>query len=162
MPETYEPINTQTLSGFTSSVNFSSIPQTYTDLILICMTVFAIDSVSIDIRFNGDTTTNYSATRIVGNGTSVSSDRFSTTNIMRIGTGYSTLTATSAHIFNYTNATTQKTVLSRSGNASNETTSTVGLWRKTPEAITSISVFNTGSASFGATSSFTLYGIRST
>ena len=63
-------------------------------------------------------------------------------------------------IMNYANATTYKSVLIRSGAATGETNAIVGLWRKTPEAITSINLLAT-SGSWAAGSTFTLYGLLS-
>ena len=75
MPATYQPIETQTVSGTsTSTVTFSSIPQTYTDLVLVSAITQSAD-VSNYLRFNSDTGTNYSRTRLVGTGSSATSVR---------------------------------------------------------------------------------------
>ena len=56
---TYEPIATTTLTSAVSSVSFGSIPQTYTDLILV--NYFATTTVNEDayVQFNSDTASNY-------------------------------------------------------------------------------------------------------
>ena len=71
---TYEPIATVILTNATNSVGFGSIPQTYTDLILI---ISAASTVAQDpiIRLNSDSGTNYSYTTLTGNGSSASSAR---------------------------------------------------------------------------------------
>jgi hypothetical protein len=61
-------------------------------------------------------------------------------------------------IFNYSNTTTNKSVLGRASNPSANTTACVGLWRNTA-AITSVSVYGVG-ANFTVGSTFTLYGIK--
>ena len=71
---TYTPIATQTLGSSAASVTFSSIPGTYTDLMLIS---FAQGQASggdnrLVLQFNGDTATNYSSTYLIGNGTTAS------------------------------------------------------------------------------------------
>jgi hypothetical protein len=60
---------------------------------------------------------------------------------------------------NYSNSTTNKTVLSRGGNAATWVTTNVGLWRNTA-AITSIKVFaSDGTSNMNSGSTFSLYGI---
>ena len=59
LPSTMTPIATNTLTAVASSVTFSSIPSTYTDLVLVLQGSF--DSADdVRFRFNGDTGSNYS------------------------------------------------------------------------------------------------------
>jgi hypothetical protein len=62
------------------------------------------------------------------------------------------------HFMNYSNTTTNKTVLGRSSAASGFVEAAVGLWRNT-SAITSITA-TTGGQSYQTGSTFTLYGIK--
>jgi hypothetical protein len=62
-------------------------------------------------------------------------------------------------VMNYSNTTTNKTVLARAGIAGDRTRAIVNLWRST-SAITSILIINNGSVNFVAGSTFTLYGIK--
>lgn len=159
MAVTYEPISTTTLSTATATVTFSSIPQTYTDLVLI---VNGVESANqyVAIRFNGDTAGNYSQTRLYGNGTSVTSDRQSSVTFGRLSVGNPTNRfAIVASVFNYTNATTYKTWLSRSNVANDYVGAVVGVWRISPVAITSLSVLTTTADTFLTGTTFTLYGI---
>jgi hypothetical protein len=161
MPSTYSQIATQTLGSSAATVTFSSIPQTYTNLVLIIDGTSANDS-NGGIRFNGDTTSNYSWTRLQGNGSTATSARASNdTSIQSFTVGTSTGGAGAAviQIFNYTNTTTFKTIITRHGAASVIVRAIVGLWRKTPEAITSITII-TDNANFATGSTFTLYGIK--
>ena len=76
---TYEPIETQTLSSAAGSVTFTSIPQTYTDLVLV-VNGRKDSSVSVDAfycRINGDGSSNYSWTSVAGDGSSAYSERTS-------------------------------------------------------------------------------------
>lgn len=158
MAVTYEPIATTTISGSsTSTITFSSITGTYTDLVLIAAGNLGTAG-SINFQFNSDTTSNYSITLVYGDGTSALSTRTSATNLPSVyfGTGQSNGIV---NIQNYANTTTYKTVLSRSNNADGFTSARVGLWRKTPEAITSITL-TPQSGNFVAGSTFTLYGIK--
>jgi hypothetical protein len=158
---TYTPIATTTLGSAAASYTFSSIPSTYTDLIIIANFNTATGNQSTNITVNGDTGTNYSWTYLLGNGTAASSSRGSTDN--RIFNG-SSATATSGNTTNsiiqfqnYSNTTTYKTTLSRSNAADYFTQATVGLWRNTA-AITSITL-TSPSYNYIAGSTFTLYGI---
>jgi hypothetical protein len=160
MPATYEPISTQTLGTAVPTVTFSSIPATYTDLVLVFSGVIGSGVQNMEIRFNGDTTTNYSETRLFGTGGAVSTDRTSSTNQIRVGNIYTTQTTTIIQVFNYSNTTTFKTILSRSNNSGNVVSVHSGLWRKTPEAITSILVRPAGGVNFSIGCTFALYGIK--
>jgi hypothetical protein len=62
------------------------------------------------------------------------------------------------NIFNYINATTYKTTLTRT-NTGDRTGAIVGLWRATPAAVTAVEV-RTDSGYFIANSTFTLYGVK--
>ena len=159
MTSTYEPIATTTLSAGTASVTFSAIAATYTDLVLVFNGTSASNQ-SMELRFNGDTATNYSATRLYGDGSSAVSDRSSTSDVMLVGNVYTTQTVNIIQVMNYANATTFKTVLCRSNNAGAQVSARVGLWRKTPEAITTILVRPGGGANFSTGGVFTLYGIK--
>ena len=64
MPKTYEPIATTSLPSGGASITFSSIPQTYTDLVLTTSGLAQTGGGgSIALKFNNDTlasSTNYS------------------------------------------------------------------------------------------------------
>lgn len=159
MDKTYEPIATQTLGSAAASVTFSSIPQTYTDLVLIVNTQTS-SNVNVFMRFNEDTSSNYSDTRLVGNGSAASSGRLTSQTSAIIISGDPSLNFSTykVDIFNYTNATTFKTFLIRS-NTADRAASLVGLWRATPAAISTINIrVDTGTFNTGST--FTLYGIK--
>jgi hypothetical protein len=163
MPSTYEPIATNTLGSATATVTFSSIPSTYTDLILVAVFGNSANSnKDIQWTFNGDTTTNYSNTFLYGTGTAAASARDSNANFNRIsGSSNNTpIHPIVLQINNYANATTFKTSICRNAASAWNTTASVGLWRKTPEAINSISLTNETSANFVIGSTFTLYGIK--
>ena len=153
---TYTPIATTTLGSAVSSYTFSSIPSTYTDLVMVFNGTST--SANISLQFNGDTGANYSATRIRGNGTTASSARFTGQTYMLGGSSESTNTATVIwQVQNYSNSTTYKTGFCRGGGAGNQVEAYVGLWQNTA-SITSLTVFNTGTLNSGST--LTLYGIQ--
>jgi hypothetical protein len=157
MSSTYEPIATTTLGSAQATVTFSSISGIYTDLILVYNAISSTDDQNY-LQYNGDTGSNYSRTFISGNGSSATSNR-STSGTKLFGPfSVSVPTVNIAQIMNYSNTTTYKTTLIRSGAANNSTIATVGLWSST-SAITSILV-GTNSGTFNTGTVFTLYGIK--
>jgi hypothetical protein len=167
MTATYEKIATTTLGSAAASYTFSSIPATYTDLVLAINNIYSTTSSPyIVLQFNSDTTSNYSSTILEGNGTAASSNRWTSQTEMYMGYNVASGTTSNGmaliNIFNYANTTTYKTVLARIGILNGSypgTGATVGLWRKTPEAINSIKVFqNAGNLPSGCV--LTLYGIK--
>jgi hypothetical protein len=163
MPSTYEPIATQTLGSAAASVTFSSISGTYTDLIIVINGATTSGANNCDLQFNGDTGNNYSYTFLTGDGASATSGRGTSSSRILLNyygyfdTGYSTNII--VQVQNYSNTTTRKTVLSRANNASNGTAAVVGMWANT-SAITSVTI-KTGSSTFTAGNTFTLYGVKS-
>jgi len=160
MTSTYEKIATTTLGSAAATVTFSSITGTYTDFRLIYNSVNPSNQDTILITFNGDTGNNYSSTILGGNGTAAGSERRSTQPYIMVTNNYVNLTNGNGlfDFMNYSNTTTFKTVLMRTGNAANSTVASVGLWQST-SAITSLSMAIGGSYTFGTGSTFTLYGI---
>jgi hypothetical protein len=162
MASTYTPIATTTLGTAESSVTFSSISGSYTDLVLVCAvknTENTGDEVAF--RLNSDTGSNYSRTRIFANGSTVSSGRALNTTKGALGINSTAEFSTViANFQNYSNATTYKSVISRGSDASNYVSSYVSLWRNT-NAITSIVLLPDSGTTLTSGSTFTLYGIAS-
>jgi hypothetical protein len=165
MAATYEPIATTTLGSAQNSVSFTSISGLYTDLVIISNGSSDNASYGLRIQFNSDTGSNYSSTRLLGNGSAASSARESNVSgIVVNGNGFGGAnnlnTNSIIQIQNYSNSTTYKTLLLRENNAAAATTALVGLWRST-SAITSIIIYNeSGGANIVSGSTFTLYGIK--
>lgn len=169
MPSTYEPIATTTLGSATSSTTFSSIPSTYTDLILQVNNQMSGAS-GFKLRFNSDSGSNYSETYLSGYAGSAASGRLtsqsSITNNLIYGdsTTSGVFTPNIIQIQNYSNSTTNKTLLWRYGTTTaaggnGDVTAIVGLWRST-SAISSIEISAWNAVNFVAGSTFTLYGIK--
>lgn len=161
MATTYDPIATTTLSSATASITFSSIAGTYTDLKLVLVNQITTGGVSIRLQFNSDTATNYSMTRLYGDGTAAGSSRQSTVNYVLLNySAAQNWQMLEADIFSYAGST-NKTVLSSASedqNGSGSTSRTVGLWRST-NAITSLLIYP-ASSTFVAGTKATLYGIK--
>jgi hypothetical protein len=163
MASTYEPIATTTLGTAASSVTFSSITGTYTDLVLIVNGAIASGAQDIWVQVNGDTASNYSRTNLYGTGSAAGSTRLSAqtkyamNDAAALDTGYQFNSI--MQFMNYSNTTTYKTMLERANNAARGTDAGVHLWRSTA-AITSILVYNSGGTNYVVGSTFTLYGIK--
>jgi hypothetical protein len=110
------------------------------------------------VRVNGDTGSNYSGTYMLGDGSTAQSYRDSNVTLSRAGNAYTTQGNTIVKFQNYSNTTTNKTFLSRSGTASNITMACVGLWRNTA-AITSITILTNTADTFSVGTTLSLYGI---
>lgn len=159
---TYIPIATNTLSSVGATVTFSSIPSTYTDLVLICNAKNTVaQNYEIWIRFNSDSGSNYSQTFAQNYANSTQSGKNSSITEIRPGKMNTTsFDATIINIQNYSNSTTYKTTINRYNNAEFVTGMSVGLWRNT-NAITSVDVICESGANFAIGSNFSLYGIAS-
>jgi hypothetical protein len=163
MATTYEKIATTTL-GTNSAINFTSIPGTYTDLRLVFNAFWTTGGPSdLMIRFNSDSATNYSYTRLRGNGSAASSNRYTSVSQIEL---IETLPSTTIpglstfDIFSYAGSTF-KTVLGNGNgdmNGSGNVVNIVGLWRST-SAITAIELKSTNNDLLGTGTTATLYGI---
>ena len=167
LPVTYEPIASTLLTGPQSTITFSSIPATYTDLILVINFINDGAATAADsfIRLNSDTGGNYSTTQILGNGSTVSSARASNQTYWMWAVDQTTISTAILQIMNYSNTTTNKTALLRIGNANQAAVANVFLWRQT-SAINSIAITAPDRLGQGTPDSFTtgsvfsLYGIK--
>jgi len=164
MPATYESIATTTLGSTASSITFSSIASSWTDLRVIFV-VQNSTSNTLNFRLNNDSGTNYSYTLIGGDGSSTYS--VTNTDQTQIQIGYGSGMPTSPNfglytfdVFSYGGSTFKTCLIETSAdqNGSGRVTRTVGLWRST-SAITSI-LFSANSGNLNAGTTATLYGIK--
>jgi hypothetical protein len=159
---TYEAIATQTLGSVATSVTFSSIPQTYTDLVIVCTpTRVTTGAEELVFKFNS-VSDFYSSTILTGDGSTATSFRSSnqTYALVNYNSNVSqTQTTQIYHLMNYANTTTFKTLIGRGSTASSGTEAAVVLWRQT-SAVTSITaLLKNGTNNFAIGSTFSLYGI---
>jgi hypothetical protein len=164
MPSTYEPIATQTLGSAAATVTFSSIPSTYTDLVVVLNLLPDSGTLAfIRTTLNNDSGSNYSFTFLLGTGSSAISGRATSTASLigdyTFGASTTIPTTTIMNIQNYSNTTTNKTAITR---MSDQNAGFVGsyasLWRNTG-AVNRLD-FNAVIGSYKAGSTFTLYGIK--
>lgn len=161
---TYNLISTITVgSGGTSSIAFTSIPQTYTDLLLklSVRSTQANIANTLSISFNGSTS-NFTARLLEGSGASVSSFSQSAGNIGNVQGTTSTSSVFSSldvYIPNYAGSNNKS--YSADGVTENNATTayqtlSAGLWSQTA-AITEIGIYINNLAQY---SSASLYGIK--
>jgi hypothetical protein len=163
MPSTYEPIATTTLGSAASSITFSSIASSWTDLRLVLVAT-AASNANFAFRFNSDSGSNYSRTRLAADGSSVTSSRNTNQTELQLTSSFSigtTPVMRTLDIFSYAGST-NKTVLFEEINDLNGSgglNKQVGLWRNTA-AITLINFFAQSATNFAAGTTATLYGIK--
>jgi hypothetical protein len=161
-------IESKTLATATASIEFTSIPQTFTDLVMV---ISARSSRATEIRdevqiqFNGDTSSNYSTRTLRGSGSAAISNTGGTTALTRLdvpasGATSNTFGNQSVYIPNYTSAVA-KSASTDSVMENNATESyqyiIAGLWNNTA-AITSI-LLKPEVGQFTTGSMVSLYGI---
>lgn len=165
-------IETRTIASVTSTISFTSIPSTFTDLVLLVSARNTGTNTGIFVRFNSDSGSNYIWRRLLGDGVSRYTDNnstyggvynqgiywtffdISTNTANTFGNGIMTVT-------NYASSTTKPI----SADASQETNATSayqgitsGLWTGTA-AINSVTLTWEGGANFDVGSMVSLYGI---
>jgi hypothetical protein len=162
MPTTYEPIATTTLGSAASTITFSSIAATWTDLRIVLVDT-PTGNLQYQFRFNSDSGANYSGTEIRGNGSSIGSDRY--TGETAIYANWAALASANiglitCDVFSYAGSTfkTALTTWSNDKNGSGNIEYGVGLWRST-SAITRIDIV-ASSNNFSTGTTATLYGIK--
>ena len=163
---TYEPIATITLSSAQQTVDFTSIPTTYTDLVLVS-NIIGTTNDYLRVRLgNGsvDTGSNYSTTVLAGSaGTGgAATYRYANNSVAYVHvegyTSSSRPTINILNIFDYKNTSKYKTFINRCSETGAVTETSVNLWRSTA-AINIIRIFQ-DTYNIGVGSTFTLYGIK--
>lgn len=159
------PISTVTLGSAASSVLFSGIPQTYTDLMIKASSRTDATNSVIQLRFN-NSASGYTAKYLRGSGSAANSYTESAFGNTAIYGTYMTAEASlfinqEFYIPNYTSSN-YKSVSGDGVDERNNTAAysmlTAGLWSNT-SPITSITLLGEGN-NFQQYSTFTLYGIR--
>ena len=165
MANTFELIASYTATGSVSSIDFTSIPSTYTDLCIVASvrTDAAVVGKTLEITFN-NSTSNRTSRRLSGSGSAASSSSF--TNLYAGVMPGSSATASTfgnnlIYIPNYAGATNKS--YSADGVSENNATEAyaqlyAGLWSDTT-AISSIQLFAATSGNFVEHSTAYLYGV---
>lgn len=166
MANTYTLIQAQTLASSAASVTFSSIPATFTDLLLRISARNTSTGGDCVITFNGSASS-YTNKILTGNGTAASSTAGSITGLDSelVPSSYtaSTFSNSDVYIPNYLSTSNSKSVSIDTVSENNAATAyadfIAGLWAATPAAITSITC-TPNANNFAQYSTFYLYGIK--
>ena len=168
MATTYEAIATVTLTASAANIEFTSIPQTYTDLLAVfsIRTNASVVKKALELRINSSTSNDSSLT-LYTDGSSVgsssyASDIFNNHAIPGANATASTFSNISVYIPNY--ASSNNKSISIDGAGENNATEaglafSAGLYASST-AITSLLVLSEGTGSLVQYSTATLYGIK--
>jgi hypothetical protein len=156
---TYILLASSTLASASSSYTFSSISQSYKDLVVVITATSSANNTDLWMYVNGNTSAIYDALFADGNGSSATSsntsDIYMKLNLnatIQTTTGYNAI----VNVMDYSSSNF-KNVIARTNIASKAVDMSFGL-AKTTTAVTSITFINTsGTYSIGST--FALYGI---
>ena len=166
MPSTYTLIASNVLTSANSTVTFSSIPATYTDLVLRISGRYDGNSNSLEITFNGNFSSVYKNIYLNSDGSTTETSNSGSTNVVLTGVSpqaNGTYGSIEVYIPNYQVAA-NKPFSSFGVNENNATLAKIemnaGLFLSTA-AITSIRLYGGGAYDFMTSSSFYLYGIKS-
>jgi hypothetical protein len=167
MPTTYEKIQSTTLGSASSTITFSSIPATYTDLRLVVVaSTTGTSDYNMALRFNGDTSGTYSRMGFDAAGGNTIYN-FTNVNQTYIDWVYAhganpTPSLINYDIFSYAGSTYKTTLVTASHDTNTSGPTALGrivaLWRNTA-AITSIEL-SFASTNFAIGTIATIYGIK--
>jgi hypothetical protein len=162
MAVTYKLIETVTVgSGGAATIDFTSIPGTYTDLVLY-LSSRSTDLGNLNIKFN-NTSTTYTVRHLDADGASVTSNNFITAGRTVVSTATASVFGNNIYYIPNYAGSAQKSYLVDSVTENNGTTAyqnlTAGLWNGT-SAITQITFNIVSSGNFAQYSSASLYGIK--
>jgi hypothetical protein len=167
MPTTFTKIASVTAAGGSSTISFTSIPSTYTDLVIkvSARATYAANFQDINIRFNGSTS-GYSSRLLQGDGSAATSANNASSalvwgaNSVSANATANTFSNGEVYIPNYTSAN-NKSISTDAVTENNASSAYIqvaaGLWSNTA-AITSIEMY-LGAGNYVQYSTFTLYGI---
>ena len=152
-----------------SNISFTNVPQIYQDLMVVVSTKDAATSGNnvCLVLLNGDGASNYSMTRLYGDGSSGASDRATSatfggwTFVPNNSVNSALFGSSIFHILNYTSSSTFKTILARGAadtNGAGTTSLITSLWRNTAAINGVLVATSNGGMTTGST--VTLYGIR--
>ena len=165
----FESIATASGDGTNFEITFSSIPSTFAHLQIRCLAKSTTGTPAINLRINGDTGSNYTRHRLIGDGTSASATGdVSQTQIPVLGnaglpSASNTYGVAIYDILDYTNTnkyTTVRVLAGQDSNGSGGVDFTSGLWLNT--AVISSLTFRTANSAepFTTATRFALYGIK--
>lgn len=155
---TYTPIATAQGTGSSSTISFTSIPSTYTDIVAV-LTFQTTSGNYINFRVNNLSTSIYSFTQLYGTGSAAGSARVTgqTESLFEATPTSPNVSNAIIHFQNYSNTTTNKSYLLRS----NDSTATVRAIAGMIQLTSAINRIDFNSGTFTSATQITLYGIAS-
>lgn len=159
MALTYDALATTTLSSATTSIAFTSINQTYTDLRLVFQYTFATQGDSVNVTFNNNTNFVHFFTRLFNTGAPSASASNGQNNFF-VGSGFTTnRSLLIMDVSNYTNGRPLAVLWKTSFNTDGTNGGVqIGGGRMSTSACTSIQI--TANQNFAIGTNATLYGIK--
>ena len=158
----YESIATVTVgSGGANDIEFTSIPSDYSHLQIRAMVLGTASAAGINMRFNGDTASNYSAHYLYGTGAAAAAGNDNSTYMYLSFYPTTDPNVAVCDILDYKDTNKYKTIRSLGGwdsNGSGQVWFFSGNWRST-NAVTSIKIYPF-SGTLSQYSHFALYGIK--
>jgi hypothetical protein len=160
MPATYELITTTTAGSNVSSITISSIPATYTDLVIVGnYRVVNGGGVALCARFNSDSASNYEFMGYYSNGSSNAGNHAQPYTFSYVGIADNVNWTTSViHVNNYATTGRFRTLLAHSGNYYFNSAYT-GNWNNSTNAIDSVTFICDGGSQITSGAKFSIYGI---
>lgn len=155
---TYTPLANLTLGSTASTVTFSSISQSYRDLVLVIL-ANGTTGANLALRANSDSSSSYTLVRMFGNSGGASSGSGSETYFYCSGVNGTANTQFKIDLLDYTATDKHKTALVVADQGGDTVMRIATRWPST-SAITTLNLSLTA-GSFTAGSSFALFGIAS-
>ena len=161
----FESIASANGDGSSALITFSSIPSTYVALQVRANIVSTADAISLRMRLNNDTGSNYTLHRLIGNGSTVVAEGVTPQSSMLVSPPGSVFTTNPTTLIfdlhNYASTSQYKTarwMVGSDRNGSGGVTLGSNLWQST-SAVNEVRIY-LDSDSFTTGSSFALYGIK--
>lgn len=156
---TYDLLDSVTLSSSSSSVTFSSIDQSYRDVVLIVEALGnASSAANVLVTFNSDSGSNYPYVGMSGNGSTAISFTGTSTSISGFGSDGTTRVFSSFQINDYSATGKHKTVLVRANRPDSVIQARAARWANT-SAITTVTITDNLANGYAAGSTFYLWGV---
>lgn len=163
MTATYRALANFTVTTNTATITFSSIPNTFRDLVLVIEGTVTTPANKI-IRFNSDSGSNYPWIYMSANGSTPSGSTNTSTSVLTeaiAAMNVSEKLFTRIDIMDYSATDKHKICLIRGGRSGAGIDGIVCRWANTSSAISTISCSLNNSASYQSGTTFALYGIVS-
>jgi hypothetical protein len=160
MPATYTPISSFAVTSAGPTITVSSIPQTFTDLIVVCVGTTTSGG-SIRVRFNNDSSNIYNTTYLYSDGSALTAGSTGTlTSGVYMGRIASSGTFGGAifSVMNYTNTSNNKTAIGQNFGSEPLVWLSSGTWNSTA-AINRLDFTDESSGNFNIGFTVNLYGV---